>query len=173
MDEFTCPKCKLDVLDEQNSIFCDSCQNWLHLKCSGLKLKRFQELAADSTAQWFCKDCVVESCGALPFNKLKNLPFLKLISLTPVKEIRNNDFQKKCSVCLGFVNLIKNRRYLVLICWKLCTLARYFREHSRTFRTQQEVYQNIQDFSMTLFTYDVRYEWNPSSTFHRNFPERF
>ena len=48
---YFCPVCKLQIDDwRDNSINCNSCLMWLHLKCTGLKKmpkKRY----------WFCKAC--------------------------------------------------------------------------------------------------------------------
>ena len=64
MDDLLCPKCDLIVSDDQNSIFCDVCKNWFHLRCTGLTRQRFEHFASDPSSQWFCKECIVR---ALPF----------------------------------------------------------------------------------------------------------
>ena len=58
-----CIKCKKIVLDNQNSICCDDCDGWLHLKCSGLTLKEHKKLGNDKKSTFKCKFCIKYKCG--------------------------------------------------------------------------------------------------------------
>ena len=57
-----CIKCNKYVYENQNSIGCDDCLGWLHLKCSGLTLKKFKELGKNDD-DFFCKWCLNYKCG--------------------------------------------------------------------------------------------------------------
>ena len=50
---WTCSMCSSD-LDGNDSIACDSCLDWVHLNCIGLK-------RAPKTKHWFCRCCCVSS----------------------------------------------------------------------------------------------------------------
>ena len=62
IESIICHVCDQIVLSD--SIFCDLCFTWLHLKCSGLNKKSFRHLSMDENAKWFCKLCLK---GCLPF----------------------------------------------------------------------------------------------------------
>ena len=76
-NSYFCPQCELPVFESQESIYCDSCDNWSHVRCSGLSKARFKELGNDASSTWYCKDCVAD---ALPFQKLNNSQFLTALS---------------------------------------------------------------------------------------------
>ena len=58
-----CKVCNLIVSDnDHNAVFCDSCDFWVHLECSGVTAKQFEFI--NSTAgrackglRWFCASC--------------------------------------------------------------------------------------------------------------------
>ena len=60
-----CKKC-IRVIGKGNSIFCDCCNKWTHLKCSGLSKDVFCILGK-SKEKWICKIC-----------KIENLPFMNI-----------------------------------------------------------------------------------------------
>ena len=101
---YSCPNCKLLVLESQNSIYCDACCSWYHVRCSKLSIQRFKELGNDTSMTWFCKDCVAD---ALPFQKMRNAPFLRAISADKKQHHSIIDFNKSCSVCDKRVNNIE------------------------------------------------------------------
>ena len=51
-----------------SSICCDLCDNWIHLKCSGLKRLQFGELSS-SDKTWYGKNCFSD---IFPFHKINN-----------------------------------------------------------------------------------------------------
>ena len=57
-----CIKCNKQVFENQNSIGCDDCLGWLHLKCSGLTLKKIKELGKEDDP-FSCKWCLSYKCG--------------------------------------------------------------------------------------------------------------
>ncbi len=56
MPEIRCPNCDKTVRENQNSIFCDACNFWLHLKCSGLNKIEFDLLSENHDTDWFGKN---------------------------------------------------------------------------------------------------------------------
>ena len=108
---YFCPQCELPVFESQESIYCDSCDNWSHVRCSGLSKARFKELGNDATSTWYCKDCVAD---ALPFQKLNNSQFLTALSAIKQKVNSNTHFNKFCSVCKKRVNNIEK----AVICYQ-------------------------------------------------------
>ena len=60
---FKCIKCKKPVLKNQNSICCDSCDVWLHLKCSGLTKKIFEKEYCNTNKIFNCNYCKYYRCG--------------------------------------------------------------------------------------------------------------
>ena len=78
---YRCGKCKKIVKDNQNSIQCIGCNEWIHLKCTGLLMKHFNKFAK-SEEPGFCWD-----------GNLNNIPFL---SLEPKKiQLLSGTCQKK------------------------------------------------------------------------------
>ena len=60
-NDYKCIKCTKYVFDNQNSICCDHCDGWLHLKCSGLKLKELSKI--DAKTKFVCKYGEYYPCG--------------------------------------------------------------------------------------------------------------
>ena len=52
-----CIKCSKIVFEGQNSIQCDDCDGWIHLKCSGMKLKEFNKLCQEENSSFRCRFC--------------------------------------------------------------------------------------------------------------------
>ena len=66
-----CLKCCKFVFENQNSICCDKCKKWIHLRCSGLKKKDFQILCDNVEQSFscnFCKDCRCGNCDKPVFD---------------------------------------------------------------------------------------------------------
>ena len=61
--EVSCIKCKKTVFETGNSICCDDCDGWLHLRCSGITLKTFKKLTKDKKSEYKCKYCLQFKCG--------------------------------------------------------------------------------------------------------------
>lgn len=61
MVQFNCKTCSSEIVDEsEESVWCDSCQNWVHSKkeCSGIKKTLFKVLGKNDT--YTCPSCAVE-----------------------------------------------------------------------------------------------------------------
>ncbi len=112
MPEDKFPKCEKTVGENQNSIFCDACNTWLHLKCSGLNKIEFNILSESPDTDWFCKHCFK---NIFPFQNLDDKKFRKLIetgnakSLNRWKSITNKTtgYDKACSVCSETIRVAK------------------------------------------------------------------
>ena len=101
---YSCPQCELPVRENQNSIYCESCDSWIHLRCSGLSIQRFKELGNDTSSLWFCKNCIAD---ALPVGKLSQRHFLSEISPKKNKDNAITDFFRSCPICYKRVNNIE------------------------------------------------------------------
>ena len=98
MDDLLCPKCDLIVSDDQNSIFCDVCKNWFHLRCTGLTRQRFEHLASDPSSQWFCKECI----DCIELNKYWSVCTRRVVNIERAIPCHNckHYIHRKCSELL-------------------------------------------------------------------------
>ena len=74
-----CNKCDI-IFRIGNSISCDSCDKWYHLKCSGLDKATFDQLSNNDDENWYCRLCKND---IFPFNTIetRNLESLTFNSL--------------------------------------------------------------------------------------------
>ena len=78
---YLCSICNLPWKQNQNSIECSGCKNWVHAppmkNCSLLDYETFFSLTtSDNTIEWFCLNC---DANLLPFSKLNDTEiFLEL-----------------------------------------------------------------------------------------------
>ena len=85
-----CSVCNRNCLNNQDAIFCNTCEKWCHISCDGTSVEQYRKLnsaGADHTAPWHCLVCTVQSHHEiLPFttcslseliniNKSDNLEF--------------------------------------------------------------------------------------------------
>ena len=71
--KFKCPKCRV-VVKNVDSICCDNCLNWFHVKCSKVSRPIFNKFLKDSTLTFVCDFCTKYPCGkcnlgVFPHNK--------------------------------------------------------------------------------------------------------
>ena len=101
-----CGKCKnefkMNLNFNEKSIYCDCCHKFLHLKCAGLALKQFYQLAG-SDEPWFCCPCLNIM---FPFTSLTNAQFNKLLGST--KQLKKTTqpiphYNITCNVCAKIV----------------------------------------------------------------------
>ena len=95
-----CSYCNLKFKPVSNSINCDSCDGWVHLKCSGLTKEKFHALSV-SQDPWYCRPCLNK---IFPFNSIDNNKLLSTMQ-TKVKipTLSHNIIQKAnpyCTKCL-------------------------------------------------------------------------
>ena len=58
-----CSKCKKCIYENSNSICCDDCDNWFHLRCSKMRLIDFKKFAKDPSLKFYCHYCSECKCG--------------------------------------------------------------------------------------------------------------
>ena len=85
MPEVVCNVCDKVCKTNQISIFCDICHNWLHLKCTKLSVKSFQNLGP-SSMPYFCQRCLNFT---FPFSDLNNV---EMINVTENKRFGKHIF---------------------------------------------------------------------------------
>ena len=51
---FTCCFCKLNVYDIAKAIFCDHCNEWIHINCNELNYSDYENLKTSNDI-WYCK----------------------------------------------------------------------------------------------------------------------
>ena len=101
---YPCKKCNEHIPFNTDSICCDICDIWFHVRCSGLTFKSFKKLIKDNNSIWYCSPCLKE---CFPFGQLGTIAFENLITLsentTSQQEllhfIQHNNFINKCSIC--------------------------------------------------------------------------
>ena len=52
-----CRSCYKEVKDNHPAVECDECENWIHIKCSDMKLKTYNENKTLKTFKWTCNIC--------------------------------------------------------------------------------------------------------------------
>ena len=95
----TCGKCQTNFGNE-NSICCDLCDQWFHLRCSNITLKIFKSVFVGTDSVWFCKSCLdsIFPFSSLSQNKFSTLYQTKLES--EILRIKSSDvFSEVCPVC--------------------------------------------------------------------------
>ena len=59
---YSCPSCKVDVKCV-DSICCDKCNKWHHLKCTELSVSDFEIYTLQKCFEWFCDSCKNDYCN--------------------------------------------------------------------------------------------------------------
>ena len=54
--------CGKPVKCTQNSLECDLCKKWVHLKCTNLSDEQFEFLASNENLPFYCLNCKPRSC---------------------------------------------------------------------------------------------------------------
>ena len=55
--KFPCIECKKQCRNGQDCIECETCKEWLHLKCTHLTVAQFTDIIADENIPWSCSKC--------------------------------------------------------------------------------------------------------------------
>ena len=87
--QYACLNCNLPVQESLNSIYCDICCHWYHVRCSTLPIPRIRELGNDTSSGWFCKEClercylfknyeIIHSYEQFPYTRNKTIRLLIL-----------------------------------------------------------------------------------------------
>ena len=62
----SCVFCRKIILDNENEIFCDAKNHWVHSNCEKLSVTEFETLCiGENDVPWFCKHCLLKT---LPFS---------------------------------------------------------------------------------------------------------
>ena len=61
---YRCEKYVKVIVKNQERIFCDCCNKWLHKKCSVLETNVFETLS-NSNEPWFCWDCLKNNISCI------------------------------------------------------------------------------------------------------------
>ena len=98
-DLYPCKICKNHCYDDiihAPSIFCNSCNQWLHHACSKLTHKQFNKLG-NSDLDYICHVCIAEN---IPYAKLSKQSFTNTVvqSSSSTSVVREND--AVCSLCI-------------------------------------------------------------------------
>jgi PHD-finger len=58
-----CPRCKNVVKKEEKGVSCDTCGNWYHIQCEGIKNEQYKLMIRDDSKflHWFCSDCETDT----------------------------------------------------------------------------------------------------------------
>ena len=78
-----CPKCCIRINDKtDNSIKCDVCNKWHHLKCSYLTKDQFDIHTVEDSLEWFCNVCTADKCEKCDIVFRKGKSIVKCSSCT-------------------------------------------------------------------------------------------
>ena len=93
--KYPCSICQKQVM--KNSIFCDLCKNWVHMKCANVSKKQLENLGLTND-DWYCSKCYKET---FPFHGLNDEEYVLYCFNLP--ETLVNTF----SICQNLNNLEK------------------------------------------------------------------
>ena len=65
--EYPCKVCRDEVANEDSSVQCDLYDQWTHIDCIGISIRKYEKLKSDSSP-WYCPICSSE----LPFFQMNN-----------------------------------------------------------------------------------------------------
>ena len=71
-----CGICHKNVSDYQNSIYCNNCNHWVHIKCNDISVSEYVELQNEpDDIPWFCLKCteILFPFGSMVDEELSNL----------------------------------------------------------------------------------------------------
>ena len=57
--KYPCVQCQKPCKENQNSIECDECKKWTHLKCTELTNEQFSKLSEKPEETWDCQKCTI------------------------------------------------------------------------------------------------------------------
>ena len=57
--EYPCSVCRDEVVNEDSSIQCDLCDQWNHIDCIGISIRKYEKLKSDSSPS-YCPICLSE-----------------------------------------------------------------------------------------------------------------
>ena len=126
-----CSICNIFIIDE-NCIFCDLCNKWIHFKCSKLDKNTFSYYS-NSSDPWFCQKC---SQLTFPFCNISNKSLLNLTFNSSIihslkfckiceKTLLINDKLLKCNIGRHYIHAkcsnLKRNYYNIFVNNKIWT----------------------------------------------------
>ena len=84
---FPCSICTKTIGDNDDSIYCDNCNLWVHIKCNNLNFIDYQYLNGNDDP-WFCLKCNSEF---YPFGTLNNKTFNQYINSNNIQNKDNDE----------------------------------------------------------------------------------
>lgn len=87
----TCRACHRNIKGNHQAISCDTCQRWIHRKCSDMNMRRYKENQKKESFEWTCNVCrqdeeIVDSLPDITKLKIEDLPE-EIIKMKPTKEM--------------------------------------------------------------------------------------
>lgn len=66
---FPCGICDKNVNLNQNAVFCDQCEKWIHIKCNNTSNSEYETLQKEpDNKQWICIKCtIINNSSTFPF----------------------------------------------------------------------------------------------------------
>ena len=105
---YKCLKCKFHVLDKDKGIQCDSCDSWIHIKCTNLTNKDYEHFINNNELPWYCKLCMNH---IFPFTSLDPINFSDVFKVDKYEQkskmsniINVNKLKNECPVCTRKLN---------------------------------------------------------------------
>ena len=75
MNILICSQCSKAIRKNQNGIYCNNSNHWLHVNCTNLTNEEFKLLCKqDDDNLWCCNHCILD---VLPFRNVTNSEFLE------------------------------------------------------------------------------------------------
>ena len=85
---YKCSICTAKVGQRQNAIFCDKCENWVHIGCNNLDKNTYSHLKnSNDSEHWYCIKCMAE---IIPFVNVDNECLSLLQQGINVDPVENN-----------------------------------------------------------------------------------
>ena len=81
-EDYPCAVCKKSVLNQHNAIYCDHCNQWVHIECNDLDDLDYNLLKSKDEF-WYCILCTSEILLFCTVNSAMSLPKGSLNKPTP------------------------------------------------------------------------------------------
>jgi len=94
-----CGLCNETVSQNQHAICCDTCYDWIHIKCNKLATADYRFYQFNEKEKFTCMSCLADT---IPFSTLNNYQFDTLINKgknTIPKSQNESEESSKCGVC--------------------------------------------------------------------------
>ena len=101
---FPCSICNKNVLSNQKSVQCDSCNKWCHIQCDGTSMDTYNYLmTTNDTVPWHCLYCTIK------FNH-ENFPFTLSID-SEIDLINKSDTMRFCEFLPSFETICETSNF--------------------------------------------------------------